>query len=475
MTTSPTLWIVFPFTTGIFLLFLKEHEKETKLAALLVLLILTILAFGLPINQPITFRFWPGFPSFIISDSLIFFGARFTIDQSVVALIAFLYLSMTFWVLISYNATSSYLLIPLSFIVMSLIVSGLSINPRAYASLVLLLAALLCVPLFSPPGKQSHPGVIQFMLAQIVGMALILIANLIFVSASIQSESQFVPPFSIIFLLLGFALVVPIFPFHSWLIQLSSKGGGPGSRYFLIVFPLVNLTIFFEAIIRMDLPTTVPFFNEAIRSAGLFLLVFGGLAVAVEQRMERAFGFIILHQVGLLLLSISLATFANNNEPAKLFFAFIIQIVFCMLTWRLADVVFHPGSGSSSKQDYSGGLIRSPFASIALLLCIFSFAGLPALPGFPIQLDLWRSIAQIQPNALLFGIFGNFLVSIFGIRLLRLMIFQNHQPELQTIKRRILDGFLIVAIIFLILISLFPAIYTPLLLRMANFIIKPIP
>jgi formate hydrogenlyase subunit 3/multisubunit Na+/H+ antiporter MnhD subunit len=458
---TPIIWIFIPILAGIALLFLSKWEKWIRIAALALSFILTLLAFGLPVNQAISFRLWAGFPTFTIGDSVLFFGARFTIDRSVLSILAFMFLGLTIWDLGLVILKSVGPFFALSLIIMGLVAAGLSLNPRAYAPLLFLAAFLIAIPVFSAPGERFHPGTGRFMIAQVIGMMLILLANLMIIATSIQSETPTEPVVPLITLGLGVAMVIPIIPFHSWLLMLPTEGKAPENRFFMILFPIVSLLLFFEILIGIGLASLAQSVETSLILTGLLLIIYSGLSMAFEKQIGRAFSYAIIHQIGLSLISIDLALFSTtSDDTAGLFFAVIIQMVISLTVWQIAERVLSPVADNLSIDGFRLKLQRAPIASIALLFSIFSLAGLPALPGFPVQLELWSRLAEIQPALVLIGLAGNLSLSVFGIRLLGRMVERDLEQDDRTSESRLYIILLIAGILSLLILGLIPSLYS---------------
>ena len=99
------------------------------------------------------------------------------------------YLTVAFWFGGAYSARAGRLFTPFGLAIAALLSAALAVSPATYAALLIELVVLLCVPLFSPPGKPVTRGVRRFLTFQTIGMVLVLLADYFLAVASLQNSS----------------------------------------------------------------------------------------------------------------------------------------------------------------------------------------------------------------------------------------------------------------------------------------------
>ena len=128
-------------------------------------------------------------PTISISASLPIFGANFSLDNSLRPVMVMVYLTVAFWFGGAYSARTGRLFTPFGLAIAALLSAALAVTPSTYAAMLIELAVLLCVPLFSPPGKPVTRGVRRFLTFQTIGMVLVLLADYFLAVASLQNSS----------------------------------------------------------------------------------------------------------------------------------------------------------------------------------------------------------------------------------------------------------------------------------------------
>jgi hypothetical protein len=473
---APIIWVILPILSGGVLLLLRRWEKWISLTAFLIALLLALLALRLPIEEAIPIHLWAGIPSLDVRSSMIFLGARLTIDNSTRSILAFFYLALAIWYAgaVTLRRKSYLFAIGLGFV--GLLSGGMAINPNIYAPFIFLMAAALCVPAFSPPGKMILPGTGRFISFQLLGMCLILLANLSILMATIQANPATDLIIPIFILGLGFAMVIPIFPFHAWLTMITGESIDFEKGLFILLLATANLLGLSALLTRFGNAAGIENLNPIFRTAGILMILFGGISNAFTRQMGRAFGFALLHQIGVALVAISLVATTNNAaQISGLFFAQFAPMCIALALWIFSLNILSPEAEKVTMADLNEKLRRFPFASTALLLSIFSLSGLPILASFPVYTLLWSEVAKSQPSLVLFGILGSFSLSIFGLRLLASLIQKTPGENAVFSENGAQIVLMVMGIGTLLIMGFAPHLYLTHMIELGNALNNPIP
>jgi hypothetical protein len=97
------------------------------------------------------------------------------------------------------------------------LVASIAVDPPLYSALFIVLAALISIPLFSPPGLPISNSALRLLIFEVLGMGLFLFAD--WYLSSIQNEGEIFSqlPVAIALLGLGLAFMAGVFPFHTWI------------------------------------------------------------------------------------------------------------------------------------------------------------------------------------------------------------------------------------------------------------------
>jgi NADH-quinone oxidoreductase subunit N len=418
---SPTIWIVIPGLAGIGLYFIRRHRRLTTILAALITGLLALTAAKIPIGEIILVGPW----TLKISDTLILLGRRFILgnpDRSTLVLIS---LSASLWIAGSYFARPGSLFIPAGLGIVALMTAALAVEPFLYAALLIEMAALVCVPLLTTPGKKSSRGVLRFLTFQTLGTPFILFTGWVLSEVDVNPANTDLLIRAAILSALGFSFLMAIFPFHTWIPMLSEEAHPYAAAFVFFMLPGIVSIFGLSFLNRYAWMRNSPDVFELIRSAGLLMVVTGGLSAAFQHHLGRMLGYAVIVDLGISFLALGVSQGSSgdglNQSVIDLFYALFVTrglaiglwaLALSIISKRLPDLSFHSARGLGRKM---------PVASGSLILAQFSIAGFPLLAGFPLRLALWEQLAKISTAASLWALFGCAALIAGGIRVMAVL------------------------------------------------------
>src|SRR5437588_5265428 len=287
-------------------------------------------------------------------------------------------------------------------------------TPKAFLALILLLETgmngtfcaedlilffiffeLVLLPMFFMIGVWGGPNreyaSIKFFLFTLFGSALMLVGFLAlffvskqqtfdmvklshFAGAGISHNTQM-----LIFggLFLGFAIKVPMFPFHTWLPDAHTEAPTVGS----VLLAAILLKLGTYGFIRIALPIL----PQAARSwapwIGLLAvigIIYGALGCLAQRDMKRLIAFSSVAHMGFVMLGI--ATLTNFGINAAVFGMVAHGLITGMLFFLAGSVQERYGTRELSR--LGGLLLQAPRLGWILGFCAMASLGLPGLAGF---------------------------------------------------------------------------------------------
>jgi formate hydrogenlyase subunit 3/multisubunit Na+/H+ antiporter MnhD subunit len=470
------IWVILPGLASIVLYTLRRWEKGVHIAGLLIALILAGLAWQLPIGKPLPLRLWANMPTITISAALPIFGATFTLDNTLRPVMLMVYLTVAFWFGGAYSARTGRLFTPFGLAIAALLSAALAVTQPAYAVMLIELAALLCVPLFSPPGSPVTRGVRRFLAFQTIGMVLVLLADYFLALASLQNSSPSDQRAAILAVGLGFALILPIFPFHSWMPMLSGETNPYSAAFIFYLLPSAVSFFLFDFLIRYTGTGVAPEMYSALRTIGALMVLSGGLWAVFENHLGRMLGFVAIQQIGSSLLALSLNEVASPSVPLMgLFFAQLIPRSIGLAVFAQSLSILQQYVPSLQIKDVTGIARRFPIVSAGLVLSMFSLAGMPLLASFPIYYSMWSAFALNYRSLAFLALLGSAFIFIAGLRAL-VALTRSPAETPWRISENGMQGTLIgVGLFAILLIGLTPQFLFPYLTNMAILLSSPFP
>ena len=237
-------------------------------------------------------------------------------------------------------------------------------------------------------------------------------------------------------ILAGFAVKVPMVPFHTWLPAAYAEAPSPvtmlltGAMSKMGVYGLLRiaLPIFGHQIAQIRTPLLV---------LAVATVVMGAWAAAAQKDLKRLFAYSSVNHLGYCLLAIfALAVPATSTGVAASQAAALNGIILQMfshgftaaaLFWFVA--IIQQRSGGERGIDDFGGL-RKPAPVFAGLMgiALFSSLGLPGLNGFPGEFLIFRGVFSLSWVAATVSLLG-LLVTAVVILTVNQKVFTGPVPE----------------------------------------------
>jgi formate hydrogenlyase subunit 3/multisubunit Na+/H+ antiporter MnhD subunit len=446
---APVIWIVVPLVTAFGLWFIQEKRR-------LVVLISSILC-GL-LGLTAVFQNFDGVlrvgPLAIkINTTLGIFGRNFVLDNSDRSFLAFIFLGLVFWIVGSYVANVATKFVPLSMAVAALFTAGMAVEPFLYSAILIELAVIISLPLLINSGTGVGKGVLRLLIFQSLAMPMILLAGWILsgVRTNFSDISQLYS--AGIFLGLGFAFLLGIFPFHFWIPEFCSENDIYINAFLLCVQPIAYVLILIDFINGLPWLNEASFLIPTLRICGMIMIVTGGILAAMQTDLRRIFGFFVILETGYMLACVSL----RNELGVQLSNFMIISRELEIAMMALALKTFQSRQVGLDFTHMSGKMRELPVASTALIVAMFSGAGLPLLASFPSRVALLNQLS-VRPVVLIWILIGMGASLFISCRLLRVIIPATHgRWELGESRQEIV--LFVMGVFFILLIGIFPSIF----------------
>jgi NADH-quinone oxidoreductase subunit M len=287
-------------------------------------------------------------------------------------------------------------------------------NPKAFLALVLLLEVgmngtftaqdlilffvffeVVLLPMFFMIGVWGGPNrqyaAIKFFLFTLFGSALMLVSFLAIFFLSKHQTFQ-IPDLArfggvgiaqgtqaLVFggLFLGFAIKVPMFPFHTWLPDAHTEAPTVGS----VLLAAVMLKLGAYGFIRIALPvlpTAARTWAPWIGLLAVIGIIYGALCCLAQRDMKRLIAFSSVSHMGFVMLGIAtLTTFGIN---AAIFGMVAHGLITGMLFFLAGSVQERYGTRDMNR--LGGLLTQAPKLGWILGFCVMASLGLPGLAGF---------------------------------------------------------------------------------------------
>ncbi len=240
--------------------------------------------------------------------------------------------------------------------------------------------------------RRIYAAVKFFLYTHVASMFILLAFFLIYKESglfdmSLVKEGMLLSPVLIWWLLfIGFAVKMPIFPFHTWLPDAHVEAPAPIS----VLLAGVLLKMGAYAMIRMVilmLPQTSQKYAWVLLLLGLVTLFYAAFMALYETHLKKMVAYSSISHMGLVV--IALATLSYSGLSAALYemiaHAFVIAPLFL-----IAGFFYHK-TGSWQMQDMGGIMQKAPYISALFVIAGLGALGLPGTMGFIGELSVLLS------------------------------------------------------------------------------------
>lgn len=452
---APVLYIVLPVVLGVILAVFNQNVRRNRIISILAVILLALLGLTLPAGTAVNF----GSVTLKVSSSLSVLGRQFTITDTDAPFIALLYALVGLWFLGSLVTEVSRWFFPVTLIFTSLLVAALSSEVFLFAAPLILAAVILSIPLLSPPETPPGRGVIRYLVFQTLALPCILLAGYILTGFETGPSDSSQALLSAVLLGAGFAFLLGIFPFNTWLPQLMGEAPVYVTGFIMVVLPMSVFWLMIHFIDTYVWIRTNSNIYMVLRVAGILMVLVGSVWACFQSNLRRILAYAIMLDTGYMLLAVGCGTLAG------------LQVLSANIMTRVINIGLASLSLAFIMKDYpdlelgklKGIFIQYPFATSGYLAALLSMAGLPLLANFPLRLVLIDELGAGSP--LISGLAaagGIGLVIAFG-RILTSIYSPVSGKKLVLTENMLVIILITVAIVFNILIALIPGILlTPL-------------
>ncbi|MGA9397426.1 MAG: proton-conducting transporter membrane subunit [Anaerolineaceae bacterium] len=452
---APLLYIVIPAGLGMILAIFNRNVNRNRTISIIGVSLLAMLGLTLPAGSAVGL----GSITLKVAESMSVLGRQFSITSGDSSFIVLLFILVALWFVGSYVTEVSRWFFPISLIFIALLVAALSSEIFLFAAPLILVAVILSVPLLSPPETAPGQGVFRYLIFQTLALPCILLAGYILTGFETGPSDSTQALLSAILLGAGFAFLLGIFPFNTWLPQLFEESPIYVTAFILVALPM---SVFWLMIHFIDTYVWIRS-NEQIfmilRLTGTLMVLVGGIWACFQINLRRILAFAVMVDTGYLLLAIGADSWAGYQVLSAFFLTRALNIGLA----ALALATIEKNQPSLNLKELKGIFHQYPFATGGYLVALLSMAGMPLLANFPIRLVLTGELGALDPTVAALSIAGGVGLVIACARILAAIYSPTTGKGFSLNENMLAIIFIAAGVVFNLLIALIPGILlTPL-------------
>jgi NADH-quinone oxidoreductase subunit N len=454
---TPILYILFPGILGVFLIFVRRWETLVTTLGTIISLILAYLAWWLPDTE--FFFIGPWYVN--LGDTWVILGRQFMLGVDDRPAVMVLYLGTAFWFGASSLTRAGRNFVPVGLCILALLTAVIAVNPSLYSGLFIAMVVLLSILILIRPGQPVGQGVLRYLTFQTLGAPFILLTGWILTGVDAGSGDVEIQVRALLLMGMGFAFLLAVFPFHSWVPMLAEECHPYSAAFIFLILPgaitLFGLGLFDQFAWLRNSENSYLW----IRYVGVIMVLTAGIWAAVQRHLGRIFGYAALLEIGLSLIAIGLAQGESSKDYLGILFAALLPRGVGMGVWALALTLIWSRTGELNFRKVVGLGREMPITTAALVLANFSLVGLPLLAGFPVRLVLLEGLGQISLLAAILTLAGCAGLLIGGLRSLAVLVMGPEELTWRITESPLQIAYLGFGMVALLVLGLFPQWFLP--------------
>jgi len=312
-------------------------------------------------------------------------------------------------------------------------------------------------------GQKRSYAAMKFLLYTAISGALVLVSFLGLVWLSGADSFAYTPLRSntlplatqtllLIPLLIGLAIKIPIFPFHTWLPDAHVEASTPVS----ILLAGVLLKLGTYGLIRFGIGLYLDawhLLSPYLASIAAISALYGASCAIAQKDMKKVVAYSSIAHMSYVLLA------AAAGTPLSIIAAIVQMVTHGLISAMLFFLVGLVYKKTGSRDvDYLRGLLNPqkgmPVTGSLMILGVMASAGIPGMAGFVAEFLVFRGSFPIYPVQTLLCLIGSGLTAVYFLLMVNRVFFGRLTPELACIPRifwweRVPSIFLAVLILFL--------------------------
>jgi len=219
------------------------------------------------------------------------------------------------------------------------------------------------------------------------------------------------------FVACGYAIETAIVPFHMWLPDAYTAAPASSSAFLSAIIDQASYYVFMRILIYVLTPPFILNWPFALAVFSALTMTVGNFFALAQSNVKRMISYVCVADIGYNLVAIT--SVKSLGIMGNLFFFFVGG-----MTTALAFMVvgIFNDLGLKTLEDFSGIGRKFPMTSLALVIAVLSFSGIPPLAGFVAKYMVFTAAIEAGMAWLaVVGVLNSLLQTAYLVRLVHYM------------------------------------------------------
>tara|TARA_B100000965_G_scaffold400138_1_gene421475 strand:- start:501 stop:1916 length:1416 start_codon:yes stop_codon:yes gene_type:complete len=235
--------------------------------------------------------------------------------------------------------------------------------------------------------------------------------------------------FGLVFIIVGLAFKISAVPFHMWAPDVY-EGSPTAVTFFFAALPKVAALTVFIRFLYIPFVNLIDQWQTILVFLSIASMLFGAIAAIGQSNLKRLIAYSSIGHMGYALAGLTSGT--NQGIQSSVIYITIYLIMTlaffsCLFMLRKKNLFYE------KIEDLSGLSANHPILSIALLIVLFSLAGIPPLAGFFAKFYIFMAVIEQSMYFLaIVGLLSTVVAAFYYLRLIKIIYFDKPQEKFET-------------------------------------------
>jgi NADH-quinone oxidoreductase subunit N len=258
--------------------------------------------------------------------------------------------------------------------------------------------------------------------------------NLEEIAHRLHSPSSLGVLLGLVFVVVAVAFKFGAVPFHMWLPDVY-EGAPTSVTLFISTAPKIAYFALALRLLAHGLGGTVAEWSQMLGILAVLSLVVGNVVALAQSNLKRMLAYSAISNVGFIVLGFVSGT--PSGYTAALYYT-LVYVLGTLGAFGVVLLASRKGFEADKLDDYKGLYQRDPLLALAMMMFMFSTAGVPPFVGFWAKLRIFQALWETQHFWLVIIAAAMSVVGAFYyLRVIKLMYFDAPTGELPATVRSV--------------------------------------
>ena len=263
-------------------------------------------------------------------------------------------------------------------------------------------------------------GTLLYGMSMIYGMTGTL--NLLEIAQRLHEPPNLGVTIGLVFVVVAVAFKLGAVPFHMWLPDVY-QGAPTSVTLFIGTAPKIAYFALTLRLLAHGLGGTVVEWSQMLGALAVLTIVVGNVVAIVQTNLKRMLAYSTISNVGFIILGFTAGT--PDGYTAALYYT-LIYILVALGSFGVILIASRKGFEADHLDHYKGLYKRDPLLALAMMMLMFSTAGVPPFVGFWAKLRIFQALLETNHFWLVVISAGMSVVGAFYyLRVIWLMYFDS--------------------------------------------------